>query len=169
MTRVSISRKNDSLISLSLEKREFSVLFLVSIFKMLRKKILFLVSIYEIFQTIFFLFLIFKIFWEKFSYLSRFMRFWSKILFLFLNFQDFEGKISSSTRLMRFLKRFSSWFSRFHFISFENTLEKSQTNAASVCSDPSPLSQHLKMHSGESSNKCNQCAHYGEVLIRNWK
>ena len=60
-----ISRRNDSIISLSLEKMEFSVLFLVSIFKMLRK---------------------------KFSFSSWFMRFLITILFLFSNFKIFKNK-----------------------------------------------------------------------------
>ena len=85
-----ILRRNDLIISLSLEKMEFSVLFLVSIFKMLRKKILFLFSIYEIFQTILFLFSIFKIF--KKNSLS------------FLNFWDSKTRFSFSSRIFKILR-----------------------------------------------------------------
>ena len=110
-----ISRRNDSIISLSLEKMEFSVLFLVSIFKMLRKKFSFSSR--------------FMRFFEQFSFSSRFSRFLRKILFCFsiyeipkqdslslLLFSRFwEGKISFSSRLMRFFKwfSFSTQFSRF--------------------------------------------------------
>ena len=43
--------------------------------------------------------------------------------------------------------------------TFENTLEKSQTNATNVTASPqaNDLTRHLKTHTGEKSNKCNQC------------
>ena len=86
-----ISRRNDSIISLSLEKIEFSVLFLVSIFKMLRKKFSFSSR--------------FMRFFKPFSFSSRFSRFVRKILFLFSIYEILKQDSLSLLEFSRFLEK----------------------------------------------------------------
>ena len=83
-----ISRRNDSLFSRSLEKTDFSFLFLFSIFKIFRKKFYFSSR--------------FVRFLKPFSFYSWFSRFLRKNPFSLLDWWDFATQIS-----------FSSWFSRF--------------------------------------------------------
>ena len=82
-----ISRRNDSLFSLSLEKIKFSFLFLFSIFKILRKKFNFSSR--------------FVRFLNPFSFSSWFSRFSRKISLSLLDWWDFETQISFSSRFSR--------------------------------------------------------------------
>ena len=86
-----ISRRNDSIISLSLEKMEFSVLFLVLIFKMLRKKFSFSSR--------------FMRFFEQFSFSSRFSRFLRKIFFCFLIYEITKKDSLSLLEFSRFCEK----------------------------------------------------------------
>ena len=98
-----ISRRYDSIISLSLEKIEFSVLFLVSIFKMLRKKFSFSSRFMRFFKPFSFsswfsrffknnlcLFSIYEILKQDSLSLLEFSRFWEKNLFLFSMYEIFK-------------------------------------------------------------------------------
>ena len=113
-----ISRRNDSLFSRSLEKTDFSFLFLFSIFKICRKKFNFSSRFVRFLKPFSFyswfsrflrknsLSLLdwwdsetqisfsswFSRFWEKISFSSRFMRFLITILFLFSIFKIFRNK-----------------------------------------------------------------------------
>ena len=86
-----ISRRNYSIISLSLEIIEFSVLFLVSIFKMLRKKISFSSR--------------FMRFFKPFSFSSRFSRFLRKMLFLFSIYEILKQDSISLLEFSRFWEK----------------------------------------------------------------
>ena len=101
-----ISRRNDSIFSRSLEKIEFSFLFLFSIFKIVRKKFYFssrfmrLLNLFS-FSSLFSRFLRKKSlslldWWDsetQISFSSRFSRFWEKFLLLFSISEIFKNKI----------------------------------------------------------------------------
>ena len=107
-----ISRRNDSLFSRSLEKTDFSFLFLFSIFKIFRKKFYFS-SRFVRFLKQFSFYSWFSRFlrknslslpdwWDsetKISFSSRFSRFWEKNLFLFSIYEIFDN---NSLSLLKF-------------------------------------------------------------------
>ena len=99
-----ISRTNDSLFSRSLEKNEFSFLFLFSIFKIFRKKFYFSSR--------------FVRFLNPFSFSSWFSRFLRKISLSLLDWWDSETQISFSSRFSRYLEKILFLFSIYEI--FEN-------------------------------------------------
>ena len=99
-----ISRRNDSLFSRSLEKTDFSFLFLFSIFKIFRKKFYFSSR--------------FVRFLKPFSFYSWFSRFLRKNSLSLLDWWDFETQISFSSRFSRFWEKFLFLFSIYEI--FEN-------------------------------------------------
>ena len=117
-----ISRRNDSLFSLSLEKIKFSFLFLFSIFKIFRKKCNFSSRFVRFLNPFSFsswfsrflrtISLSLLDWWDsetQISFSSRFSRCWEKILFLFSIYEIFENNFLSLLNLQDFSKQIERW------------------------------------------------------------
>ena len=96
-----ISRRNESIFSLSSWRNDFSFLFFLSIFKNSRKKFSFSSRFMRFYWAILVHFSIFKTLKKNFSFSSRFMRFYWAILVHFSIFKTLKKNFSFHSRLSR--------------------------------------------------------------------
>ena len=127
-----ISRRNDSIFPRSLEKIEFSLLFLFSIFKIFRKKFYFSSRFMRLlnpfsFSSRFSRFLrknslSLLDWWDsetQISFSSQFSRFWEDFPFLFSIYEIFKKQFSFSSRISRFFRnRYLSLLDLWEFFPF---------------------------------------------------